>query len=387
MCFMLGKLYRLTIVPVLALFAQALLCAPFALAENGVTNTEILIGQTTALTGPLAELGQDSSASAKAYFDYINEQGGVHGRKIRLLTLDDGYDTAKGVANARQLIEKDKVFALFNVISTPTNTALLPIITAAGIPNIAPYTGAEALRHPFNRLLFHVRASYYDEVAKIIEHLGIRGIDKVGVVYQNNGFGKAGLAAVEKALALRKLKTHAAASIETDALDADGAAQALAKSRPQAIVMITAGKPSAEFIKAYNRLATGMQFFTISVMGSQASVKALGKDGAGVVVSQVGPFPFSATSGIVREYQKIMAKMGIKNLSFSSMEGFIDAKVTVEGLRRAGRNLTRESFIAAMETMNDVDLDGYMIRFSKDNHEGSRFVDLTVIARDGRFLR
>src|SRR3569833_1019647 len=115
--------------------------------------------------------------------------------------------------------------------------------------------------------------------------------------------------------------------------------------------MITAGKPSAEFIKAYNRLASGMQFFTISVMGSQASVKALGKDGIGVVVSQVGPFPFSATSGIVREYQKIMAKMGVKNLSFGSMEGFIDAKVTVEGLKRAGRHLTRESFISGMETM------------------------------------
>ncbi len=385
MRFMFDKLLRLAIV--LAVTAEASLCARPAFAENGVTDTEILLGQTTALTGPLAELGVDSSTSAKAYFDYINEQGGVHGRKIRLLTLDDAYNTEKGVANARRLIEQDKVFALFNVISTPTNIALLPIITQAGIPNIAPYTGADALRHPFNRLLFHVRASYNDETAKIVEHLGIRGIDRVAVVYQNNDFGKAGLAGVEQALARRNLKVRAAAPIETDASNAAAAAAALAASRPQAIVMITAGKPSAEFVKAYNKLASGMQFFTISVMGSQASVKALGKDGIGVVVSQVGPFPFSATSGIVREYQRIMQKMGVKNLSFGSMEGFLDAKVTVEGLKRAGRKLTRERFISALETMNDVDFDGYAIHFNKNSHEGSHYVDLTIISHDGRFLR
>jgi branched-chain amino acid transport system substrate-binding protein len=385
MHFMFDKLLRLTVI--LALIAEVSLGAGPAFAENGVTDTEILLGQTTALTGPLAELGMDSSTSAKAYFDYINEQGGVHGRKIRLLTLDDAYNTDKGVANAKRLIEQDKVFSLFNVISTPTNTALLPIITQAGIPNVAPYTGADVLRHPFNRLLFHVRASYNDEAAKIIEHLGIRGIDRVAVVYQNNAFGKAGLEGVEKALAGRKLKVHAAAPIETDASDAAAAAATLAKSKPQATVMITAGKPSAEFIKTYNKLETGMQFFTISVMGSQASVKSLGKDGIGVVVSQVGPFPFSATSGIVREYQRIMKKMGVKNLSFGSMEGFIDAKVMVEGLKRAGRDLTRERFISAMETMNDVDFDGYAIHFNKNSHEGSHFVDLTVISHDGRFLR
>jgi branched-chain amino acid transport system substrate-binding protein len=374
-------------VSILACATGAMFWYPTAQAENGVSDTEIVLGQTTALTGPLAELGLDSSASARAYFDYINQQGGVHGRKIRLITLDDGYDTEKGLANARRLIEKDKVFALFNVISTPTNVALLPIISAARIPNIAPYTGAEALRQPFNRLIFHVRASYNDEIEKIVEHFGIRGIGKVAVVYQNNGFGKAGLLGVEQALERRKLKVMAAAPIESDASDAAAAARALAAVSPQAIVMITAGKPSAEFVKAYNSVAVGMQFFTISVMGSQASIQALGPSGAGVVVSQVGPFPFSATSQLVREYQQIMARMGIRNLSFASMEGFIDAKVAVEGLRRAGRFLSRDSFIAAMETMNDVDLGGYIISFSKDSHEGSRFVDLTVISRGGRFLR
>lgn len=356
-------------------------------AGAGVTDTEILLGQSTALSGPLAELGRDSSAAAKAYFDHINEQGGIHGRKIRLLTLDDAYDTERGVANARRLIEQDKVFALFNLISTPTNVALLPMVTQARIPNIAPYTGAEALRKPFNRYIFHVRASYDNETEKIVEHLGIRGIARVAVVYQNNAFGKAGLAGVEKAIAGRALRLVASASIESDAGDAAAAAAKLSASQPQAVIMITAGRPSAEFVKAYNRIVTGTQFFTISVMGSQASVQALGKDGVGVVVSQVGPFPYSATSAIVQEYQKVMKRMGVPTHSFAGMEGFIDAKVTVEGLRRAGRNLTRESFISALETMKMFDLGGYTVNFSSESHEGSRFVDLTVISRDGRFLR
>ncbi|HEY0844513.1 MAG TPA: ABC transporter substrate-binding protein [Noviherbaspirillum sp.] len=358
-----------------------------ARAETGVTADAILLGQSTALSGPLAELGNDTSAASRAYFNYINAQGGIHGRKIRLITLDDGYNTEKGVANTRQLIEKDGVFALFNVLGTPANTALLPVIAQAGIPSVAPYTGSDAVRKPLHRHVFNVRAGYADETEKIIEHLGVRGIHKVAVVYQNNAFGKDGLASVEQALARRKLTVHSVATIENDASDAEKAAATLAATSPQAVVMITAGKPSAEFIKASNRIATGMQYFTLSVMGTQASVAALGKEGVGVVVSQVVPFPFSATSGIVREYQQVMTKMGIRNWSFASMEGFINAKVMVEALRRAGRDLTRERLMAALESMNRVDFDGYIVDFSRNNHQGSRYVELTVISRDGRFLR
>lgn len=356
-------------------------------AENGVTKKEILIGQSIPLTGPLGELGKDASTAAKAYFDFINEQGGVHGRKIRLITLDDAYNTEKCIANVKHLIQSESVFALFHIASTAANMALLPTITEAGIPYIAPFTGSEALRKPFNRYLFHVRASYGDEIAKIVEHLEVRGITKVAVVYINNAFGNEGLSSVEQALAKRKLKIHAAAPIEVDGSNAGKAAEVLAKSKPQAVIMVTAGRQSVDFIKAYNGIMSGMQFFTLSVMGTQASVTALGKDGVGVVVSQVVPFPFSATSGIVREYQKIMTKMGVSNRSFASMEGFVNAKVAVEGLRRAGSDLTRERFIGAMESMDNVDFDGYVIDFNKSNRQGSHYVDLTVISRNGRFLR
>jgi ABC-type branched-subunit amino acid transport system substrate-binding protein len=358
-----------------------------ATAENGVTKKEILIGQSIPLTGPLGELGKDASTAAKAYFDFINEQGGIHGRKIRFITLDDAYNTEKCNANVKHLIKSEGVFALFHIASTAANMALLPTITEDGIPYIAPFTGSEALRKPFNRFLFHVRASYGDETEKIVEHLEVRGINKVAVVYINNAFGKEGLSGVEQALAKRKLKIHATAPIEVDGSNAAKAAEALFRSKPQAVVMVTAGRQSVDFIKAYNGLAPGMQFFTLSVMGTQASVTALGKDGVGVVVSQVVPFPFSATSGIIREYQKIMTKMGVNNRSFSSMEGFVNAKVTVEGLRRAGSDLTRERFINAMESMDKVDFDGYVIDFNKSNHQGSHYVDLTVISKQGRFLR
>lgn len=368
-------------------FLAALALSNAAHAETGVTADEILLGQSTALSGPLAELGSDATTAARAYFEHVNQQGGVHGRKIKLITLDDAYNTEKGIANAKQLIEKEGVFALFNLFGTPANAALLSEIARHRIPSIAPFTGADVTRKPFNRYVFNVRAGYADETENIIEHLRVRGIDRVAVAYQNNAFGKDGLASVEQALERRKLKVHAAATVETDTSDAARAAAALAASKPQAVVMITAGKASVEFIKAYNRISPGMQFFTLSVMGTQASVAALGKEGIGVVVAQVAPFPFSATSGVVQEYQKIMKKMGVKGWSFTSIEGFLNAKVMVEGLKRTGRELTRERLVAAMESMNRLDFDGYMVDYGKNNRGGSRYVELTVISRDGRFLR
>ena len=368
-------------------FLAMLFCSPIVHAENGVSDDEIVLGQTCAMTGPLGELCQASSSAAKTYFDYVNQQGGINGRKIRLITLDDGYNADKGVANTQTLVEREKVFALFNVFGTPTNIAILPYIAKEGIPSIAPFTGSQVTRAPLNRMVFNVRAGYDVEIDKIIEQLGVRGIEKIAVVYQNNAFGREGLADVETALAKRKLKVQAAASIENDASDVVASAKKLASVEPHAVIMITAGKPSVEFIKAYNNIAIGMQFFTLSVMGTQTSIDALGKDGVGLVVSQVAPYPFSATSGVVREYQQIMKKMGVKNWSFTSMEGFLNAKVAVEGLKRAGRNLTRERFVGAMESMGKLDFDGYLINFSHANHDGSQYVDLTQIARNGQFLR
>ncbi len=368
---------------------MALAAAAFSLqaAAQGVTNDEILLGQTTSLTGPLAELGMEASTGAKAYFDYVNAQGGVHGRKIKLIALDDGYNPQKAVMNVKQLAEKDQVLALFGVLGTPANVAIMPLIQQLGIPNFGLASGSNLVRQPFNRLVFHTLPSYSDELAKTVEHLTVRGITKIGVVYQDNPFGKEGLIALEQITAAHNLKLAGTASIDNTGSDAAKAVDALIKVAPQAIVMITAGKASFDFIKTYNERAVGMQFFALSVMASQSAIKALGKDGVGVVVSQTSPFPFSATSRIVQEYQQVMKKMGVKNWSFASMGGFITAKVMVDGLRHAGRNLTRERLVEALETMGKLDYDGFTINYTKNNHLGHHYVELTVISKDGRFLR
>jgi branched-chain amino acid transport system substrate-binding protein len=354
---------------------------------QGVSTTEILLGQTSALTGPLAELGQEAANGSKAYFDYINARGGVHGRKVKLIMLDDGYNPEKAVANVKQLIQKEQVLSLFGVLGTPANIAIMPLIAEAGIPNFGPVSGSDAVRIPFNRLVFHTSPSYADEIEKIVEHLSVRGITKLGVVYQNNAFGKEGLANLERIVKERNLKLAGTASIENSGADADKASETLTQAAPQAILMITAGKASFDFIKSYNQRAVGMQYFALSVMASQTAIKALGKDGVGVVVSQVSPFPFSATSGIVQEYQRVMKTMGIKNQSFASIGGFINAKVMVDGLKRAGPNLTRERLVDALESMGKIDYDGFVINYGKSSHLGHRYVELTLISRDGRFLR
>lgn len=356
-------------------------------AGQGLPADEIVIGQTSALTGILGEQGIANTRGSQAYFDYVNAHGGVNGRSIRVITLDDGYDAGKAVANVKQLIEKDNAVALFGIVGIPANLAIMPLIAQAGIVNFAPFTGSEVMRTPHNRLVFNVRASYTDEIEKIVEHLGIRGIRKIGVLVQNNAFGAEGLAAFEQALAKRKLSLAAKAGINNDSSDVDKAVAVLAQANVQSIVLITVGKPSIDFIKAYNQRQRGTQFFALSVMASQGAINALGRDGVGVIVSQVSPFPFSGTSPLVREYQSVMKKAGFSEFSYPSMEGFLNAKIMTEALRRTGRDFSRERLIAALEAMGKVDFDGHVVNFSKANHQGSRYVELTVISKEGRFLR
>jgi ABC-type branched-subunit amino acid transport system substrate-binding protein len=346
-----------------------------------------VLGQSTALSGPLGQLGQDTVAGSKAYFDYINAQGGINGRKIRLITLDDGYDPRRALANVKRLIEEDHVLALFSVLGTPANVAIMPLISEAGVPNLGPFSGSDLVRRPFNRMMFLTSPSYADELDKIVEHMRIRGIERIGVVYQNNAFGKEGLVNLKRIAAERQANVVAAASIENSGADAAAASATLARAKPQAIILITAGAASVRFIKAYDSRVANTQFFALSVMASQAAIKALGPDGVGVVVSQVTPFPFSATCAVVQEYQRVMRQMGIRTFSYSSMAGYVNAKVMVEGLRRAGRNLTRERLIDTLETMGRIDYDGYAIHYTKNSHLAVPYVELTMISRDGRFLR
>ena len=368
------------------LLSLVLIAPGLSSAESGVTSNTVLLGQSVALTGPAAALGIEMRTGAKVYFDYVNSKVGVNGRKIELRTLDDGYEPARTAPNTKKLIEQDGVFALFGYVGTPTAAAALPIFTQARVPFFGAFTGAELLRDPFNAYIFNVRASYFDETEKIIEQLVSTGARNIAVFYQNDAYGQAGLKGVERAMTKRNLKISATGTVERNTVDVAVATKAINKAQPDAVVMISAYKSCGEFIRQMKKAGSAAQFYNVSFVGSKSLAEDLGKDGVGVAISQVMPFPWAASVPVVKEYQQLMLKAGQKDFTFSTVEGYVAAKVFVEGLRRAGKDLNREKLIAALETMGDVDIGGFFVSFSPKNHNGSKFVDLTIIAHDGKFL-
>ena len=356
-------------------------------ADPGITPTSILIGQSAAFSGPAMELGTEMRAGALAYFQAINAAGGINGRKIELRSLDDGYEPDRAAANTKKLID-DGVFLLFGYVGTPTSNASKPIFTASRVPFVGPFTGAESLRNPLNRYIFNIRASYFDETDKIVAQMTGQTLDKIAVFYQNDDYGKAGLAGVQRAMDKRNLKIVATGTVERNTVDVTAAVKSISKVEPQAIIMISAYKSCAAFIKAMRAAGFNPQFMNVSFVGSKALAHETGLEGRGVGISQVVPFPWNFSAPVVKEYQQLFeASTKKQEYSFTSLEGFIAAKTLVEGLRRTGGDLTRERFINAMETLRDFDLGGYWITFTPTSHNGSKFVELTVIGKDERFLR
>lgn len=361
--------------------------SPALAAETGISDTTILVGQSAAFSGAAAVLGREIRDGAKAYFDLVNSEGGVFGRKIEMKSLDDGYEPDRAAANTQKLINEEKVFALFAYVGTPTSAAALPIFTEARVPFVGPFTGAELLRSPFNRYIFNVRASYYDETEKIVEQLVSTGIKNIAVFYQNDSYGKAGLTGVEIAMKKRNILISATGTVERNTIKVEDAVKAIAKVKPDAVVMACGYKSCSEFIRQIKKAGSNAQFFNVSFVGSKALSSDLGADGAGVAISQVVPFPWSPSIPIVKEYQKVMSRFAPQSpYSFSTLEGYIAAKVFVEGLKKTGIDPTREKFIAALEKIQNWDLGGFSVNFSPTNHNASKFVDLTIIGKDGKFL-
>jgi ABC-type branched-subunit amino acid transport system substrate-binding protein len=357
-----------------------------ALAQDGVTPSRILIGQSAAFSGPASELGTEMRAGAMAYFDQINRKGGVHGRRIEVATIDDGYEPDRAAANTKKLIA-DGVFLLFGYVGTPTSNAAKPIFTEAQVPFVGPFTGAESLRTPVNRYIFNVRASYFAETDKIVEQLVNLGMTRVAVFYQNDAYGQAGLAGVERAVKKRNLAIAVTGTVERNTIDVATAVKAIAKTEPQAVVMVSAYKSCAAFIKEMKKAGSNPQFINVSFVGSRALANELGDTGRGVGITQVVPFPWNVGVPVVKEYQRdLTAATGKSEYSFTSLEGYIAAKVLVEGLRRAGKDLTRERFVQTMENFS-YDTGGFIVNYAPNDRTGSHFVELTVITKEGKFLR
>lgn len=357
------------------------------LADAGITTDSITLGQSTSLSGPLGDLGQEVLKGAKVYFEALNARGGVNGRSIKLVSKDDAYDSKKTLDNVNAFIAEDATFALFGTFGTPNNEALIPVAQKAGLPVLVPYTGAPSIRSKTSAGVFNLRASYADEMERLVEHLSTLGIQKIAIAYQNNAFGKEVLSAANDAMTRRKLKPLLAVSVENNGSDAPAAADKLVASTPEAVLLALAGKPTVDVIKNVSQRRRGMQMYALSVLATPANLRALSPDGTGVVITQVVPYPFNSTLPLVREYQQAMAAAGHTELSHLSLEGYLNAKVVTEGLRRAGRSPTRAALVSAMDTLRGYNLGGMEVSFGQGAASGSRFVELTMVNAQGKLIK
>jgi branched-chain amino acid transport system substrate-binding protein len=367
--------------------ALLLALAGVAQAEPGVTADKIIIGQSAGFTGSVAGTVKELTAGAQAYIDVVNARGGVHGRKIVLESMDDGFDPKKTPEVVKALIEQKKVFALFLSRGTPTNEAAYPVLEKARVPLIGPSTGAMSMYDPPRRYLFPVRPSYHSETFKIIGQLSNMGINRIAIVYTDDSFGKDGLTGVQQAMKERNITPVAVASHPRGTIQVEEAVATINKAEPQAVIMTVLADAGVAFVKQMKKAGKSPLFYTLSNNSSNAFIKNLGEDGYGVAVSQVSPYPFAATEPIVKEFHD--AIKGKKDLapSYASMEGFIAAKVLVEGLRRAGPKPTREKLVTALESMNRFDLGGVDVTYGPQLRTGTSYIDIAIVSRTGKFVR
>lgn len=362
--------------------AGATLALP-ALAQS----SRIVLGQSAALTGPAAQLGIQMNKGAKIFFDQLNAAGGVNGHTIELRALDDGYEPERCKANTEKLI-RDDVFALIGYVGTPTCVAALPLVNEAKIPFFGPFTGAESLRDPFSKWVFHLRASYYDETALIVKQLTSLGLKEIAVFYQDDAYGRAGLDGVKRALKPLDLEPAALGTVQRNTVDVAKAVAEIVPRTPDAVVQISAYKSCAAFIREARKAGYGGTFFNVSFVGTQALADELGREGRGIMVSQVMPFPFSTTTAISREYLDAVAKAGgDAQPNYSSMEGYLAAKVFTEGLRRAGRGASREALVSALESIQNANFGGFRVDFGAKDHVASHFVEVSMLTEDGKVRR
>ena len=352
---------------------------------------EIVIGQIAPLSGVLATTGAQMVLGGKVYFDWVNDQGGVHGAKIRTLVLDDGYKIDETVRLTRELVAKPELVALFGMAGTSNIGKLLDdgVLAQAEIALVAPYSGGEPLRTPFNPWIFHVRAGYADEAEHMVKQLNTLGITRIALLYQNDGFGKAGMAGVEAALARRGQKLLASAGHERNTGDVDAAVKTILAAQAQAVIMIAVNKPAAAFAKKYREAGGGGQLFNISVVDPAELVKLAGiRNVRGLGISQVVPYPYQASLPVVREFHNLLRKYAPgQAVNYTNFEEYLGAKVLVEALRRAGPQPTRAKVIAALESMTHYDLGGITIGYGSKQRVGSRYVEVTVIGSEGKLLK
>jgi branched-chain amino acid transport system substrate-binding protein len=358
-----------------------------ARAEPGVFDDRILFGQSAAFEGPAAALGLGMREGILASFNEANATGGINGRRLELVSYDDGYEPEKAIANTKRLITENGVFALIGEVGTPTSNAAQPITTEVGVPFIGPFTGAAFLRNPSLANVINIRGSYDQETEAWIEHLTTDlGVSRIAILYQDDTFGRAGLSGVSKAMEKRGMKLVAEGTFERNTTAVKTALLAIRKAGPEAVVMVGPYKPCAEFIKLARRLKLDAVFVNISFVGANALAKELGEDGKGVVVTQVVPFPWDMSIPLVARYQKALtAANPDAQIGFVSLEGYMVGRLVIEALGKMKGPITRAMLLSTIKEVGTFDLGGITLTYGPDDNQGMDQVFFTVIRADGSF--
>lgn len=356
-----------------------------ALAAAGAQG-QILVGQTAGFTGPVADGVKEVTQGAKLWLDAVNAGGGVAGQAIELVSLDDKFDPKLSAQNARALIEERRVVALFLTRGTPHTEAVLPTLSAHRVPLVGPSTGAMVLHQPVSRYVFNVRATYQREAEKAIEHLNTLGIRRIAVVHADDSFGRDGLAGADKGFERARFKAVAVLKADRNKPDYAQLVPAVTGAQAQAVLWIGSAKAVADGVRTLRQAGSAAHVVTLSNNASSGFIKALGEHSRGVIVTQVFPYERSIAYPMVKEAMALAKAKGME-LSPAMLEGYAAAKVLVEGLRRAGKNPTREKLQAALEGMKRYDLGGLEVNYAAGDHTGLDFADLSIVDLEGRFVR
>ena len=375
-----------TIAPRLAagLAAPALVRHAFA-QDAGISSKSLTIGCSASLSGPLAGFGRDIKQGAEAALAQINARGGIHGRMVQLQILDDGYVPQRTTENVQQMISQGSAFALMSCVGTPNNAGILPMIEDAGIPYVAPFTGASSLRKGA-RNVFHERASYPDEVRRLVQRLAGMGLKDIGVVYLDNAYGREMLEDSTRFLADQGLKPLVQVALATDGKNLSDVLAKVGQARPAVVLLATAGAVSVELVRGLKTNNPGVLMAGLSVTLTSEGLKQLGDAGSGLALTMVMPDPTRAKTALVRDYQAAMRARGIQEFNLGTLESYTNTRVLAEGLERAGADPTRSKLRTALAGIRNLDMGGLVIDYSgQAPYVGSRFVDMGVLNGAGRF--
>ncbi len=375
--------FRKTVLAAAALMA----CPVLASADQGITDDSVTFAQVAAFDGPAAALGQGMRLGISAAFEEANANGGVHGRRLLLDTMDDGYEPDRSASLVKSVIDADAHIGLIGAVGTPTSSATQPIATDANVPFIGPFTGAGFLRDAALGNVFNVRATYAAETEAWINYLVDReGMSSIAILYQDDAFGRVGLAGVNAALEQRGMTLAAEGTYTRNTTAVKRALLDIRKVEPDAVVMVGAYKPVAEFIKLARSLDLDSTFVNISFVGSAALAEELGDAGEGVIISQVVPFPWDSSVPVVVQYTRALEAFDPSaEPGFISLEGYIVGRLAIQALNDAGQDLTRETFLAALAGLRAIDLGGVTMAFGADDNQGMDDVFLTRITAGGAF--